>query len=192
MPSSVRRLTTLDHERLHRLLRRACNAGPGQERWRGEFVALLQAHRVAEREVVLEELVRVEALADAVRAQADTDAAVDRVAAEAAAMPLDRPDLAQWCEQVGRLLTEHAQGWADALMHPFEEQAPRADVRRIGGAYESRRDSELGKAGVAGDPPRRLDVSRAELYELARRAGIEGRSSMTRGELIDELQRRQG
>jgi hypothetical protein len=34
-------------------------------------------------------------------------------------------------------------------------------------------------------------VSRAELYELAKRAGIEGRSSMSRRDLIHELQRRQ-
>jgi len=191
MPSSVRRLTTLDHERLHRLLRRLCIAGPGQERWRREFVVLLQAHRVAEREVVVGELVRVESMAEAVRAQAEADVSVDRVAAEAAAMPLDRPDLGEWCEQARHVLTEHMTGWADSLMHPFEACAPRAEIRRIGGAYEARRDSELGEAGSPGDPPRRLDLSRAELYELARRAGIEGRSSMTRGELIDELQRRQ-
>jgi len=91
MPSSVRRLTTLDHERLHRLLRRMGIPGPGQERWRREFVVLLQAHRVAEREVVVGELVRVESIAEAVRAQAEADVSVDRVAAEAAGMPLDRP-----------------------------------------------------------------------------------------------------
>jgi hypothetical protein len=191
MPSSVRRLTALDHERLHRLLRRTCNEGPGQERWRREFVTLLQAHRVAEREVVVVELIEAGPLSEAARVQAESDRTLDRIADEVAHMPLDRPDLAQWCETVARLLDEHTHGWAESLMQPFEQQAARAEVRRIGGAYEARRDSELGRAGTSGDPPRRLDLSRAELYELARRAGVEGRSSMTRGELIDELQRRQ-
>jgi hypothetical protein len=62
MPSSVRRLTLLDHERLQRLLRRACTAGPGQERWRTEMVALLRAHRIAERDEILSELVGHESL----------------------------------------------------------------------------------------------------------------------------------
>jgi hypothetical protein len=66
----------------------------------------------------------------------------------------------------------------------------RGELRRLGGAYETRRSAELERAGAVHVLPRRLDVSRAELYELARKAGIEGRSGMTRGQLIDELQRR--
>lgn len=190
MPSSVRRLTLLDHERLGRLLRRVCATGPGQQRWRGELVALLRAHRVAERDEVLAALVAYPELADAVRAQAEVDVELERISAEAASMPLDRPDLAQWCARAAQVMDDHARRWAESLMQPLETHAPRAEVRRLGGAYERRRDAELSNAGVPGDPPRRLDLSRAELYELARKAGIEGRSSMTRGELIDELQRR--
>ena len=48
MPSSITRLTSLDHQRLLRLLRRAVTEGPSQERWRDELVRLLAAHRVAE------------------------------------------------------------------------------------------------------------------------------------------------
>jgi hypothetical protein len=191
MPSSVRRLTLLDHERMQRLLRRSCTAGPGQDRWRSELVALLRAHRIAEREEVLAQLVSHDSLAEAARTQAAADVALDRCTAEAASMSLDRADLAEWCDDLARLLDHHARRWAEHLMQPLENLVARAEVRRLGGAYERRRDAELSTAGIAGDPPRRLDLSRAELYEMARKAGIEGRSSMTRGELIDELQRRQ-
>jgi hypothetical protein len=64
-------------------------------------------------------------------------------------------------------------------------------MRRVGGVYETSRDRALQAEGADEPPPRRLDLPRAELYELARRAGIEGRSAMSRRELINELQRRQ-
>jgi Rho termination factor, N-terminal domain len=38
-------------------------------------------------------------------------------------------------------------------------------------------------------PPRCADKSKRELYEDARRAGIEGRSEMTKGELVEALER---
>jgi hypothetical protein len=193
MPSSVRRLTALDHERLVRLLRRMCTPGPGQDRWRAEFVGLLRAHRHAERDVVIGELVAdVEQLAGAARDQAAADVALDELAADAAVLAPDHPDLDRWAEQARLLLDRHSQSWAESLMVPLEGLIARRELRRLGGAYETRREEELSGAGVAPAPPRRLDLSRAELYELARRAGIEGRSSMTRGQLIDELQRHQG
>ena len=204
MPSSVRRLTTLDHERLLRLLRRTCAPGPGQERWRGELVALLRAHRVAECDTVLAELTDPAAhpeIRQAAMASAEADRALDRLADDAADRPLadltagvtdeQGSELGRGGDEAAAVLTEHAQCWAQALMARVEDHLPRAELRRLGGAYEARRDRELAGGGIGAEPPpRRLDVSRAELYELARRAGIDGRSSMTRGQLIDELQRR--
>jgi hypothetical protein len=191
MPSSVRRLTQIDHERLGRLLRRMCTPGPSQPRWRDEFVGLLRAHRVAERDVVIVEIVsRVGSLSTAARDLAEADVELDRLADELAAVDLASPDLDGLRGRAEQLLHEHAEHWASRLMVPLEREVARGDVRRLGGTYEARRDAELAGAGVGQAPPRRLDLSRAELYELARRAGIEGRSSMTRGELIDELQRR--
>jgi hypothetical protein len=67
----------------------------------------------------------------------------------------------------------------------------RKEVRRLGGLYADRRDQVLHEEGEADPPPRRLDLSRAELYELAKKAGIAGRSAMSRKDLIAELQRRQ-
>lgn len=188
MPSSVRRLTTLDHERLHRLLRRTCSPGPSQQRWRAELVGLLQAHRRAEREVVLVELVNRPALEATARQQEQADAEIDMLAerlrrADLAAASLE--DLRTDCDA---LLGRHARRWSDTVMAPLEGELARGELRRLGGAYEQRRDDELAGAGVAQATPRRLDLSRAELYEMARRAGIEGRSAMTRRQLIDQLQ----
>ncbi|HYJ77488.1 MAG TPA: Rho termination factor N-terminal domain-containing protein, partial [Actinomycetes bacterium] len=80
---------------------------------------------------------------------------------------------------------------ADRVLAPMTEAMPRKQMRELGGRYTDIRDAVLRDEGADAPPPRRLDVSRAELYELAKRAGIEGRSSMSRRDLINELQRQQ-
>lgn len=188
MASSIRRLTTLDHQRLYRLLRRMCTPGPNQPRWREEFVGLLAAHRAAERDCVVPEIVtHLEPLSAAARELTEDDVPLDRLAAQVERLDLHDADLAALQEPAETLLAGHALRWGERLMYPLEALVARGELRRLGGAYEKHRDEALAGAGVTQSPPRRLDLSRAELYELARRAGIEGRSAMTRGQLIDQL-----
>lgn len=180
----------LDHERLGRLLRRMCSPGPSQDRWRAEFLGLLRAHRGAERTVVVGHVIdNVASLAPAAREQSHADDGLDRLDQRLRATDLGTADLATVATETEALLRHHADSWADRLMAPLEGTVARGVMRRLGGDYARRRDELLTSEGVIQTPPRRLDLSRAELYELARRAGIEGRSSMTRGQLIDELQR---
>ena len=187
MPSSIRRLTALDHQRLARLLRRALAPGPSQDRWRAEFAGLLRAHRLAERDQVLPVVVaEMPSLAPVARDLAEHDVELDRMADQ-----VQHGDLDGLTGRAQLLLDEHSRRWATALMAPLEAGVPRLLVRRMGGAYEEARDARLQHHGVGEAPPRRLDLSRAELYELARRAGIEGRSAMTRGQLIAALQEQQ-
>jgi len=191
MPSSIARLTATDHERLLRLIRRACAPGPSQERWRVELAHLLRAHSAAEADTLddatvaaagsaataaLDELRRVDAeLVDALfRLESAQPGAADLEAAGAALVA-----------DLGR----HADLLADRVLAPMTETLPRKQMRELGGRYAQVRDGALRAEGADEPPPRRLDVSRAELYELAKRAGIEGRSSMSRRDLINELQR---
>ena len=193
MPSSVRRLTSLDHERLLRLLRRAVTEGPSQERWREELVRLLAAHRVAEDRTLLPDVLApagapaVAATAAVARINHD----IDQVAAELCESPLPSAGLADLGDRLRELIEEHAALLTDQVLEPLESAVPRKEIRRLGGVYETYRDEDLRERGDDEPPPRRFDLPRAELYELARRAGIEGRSAMSRGDLIAELQRRQ-
>lgn len=184
MPSSVVRLVALDHDRILRLARRACSPGPSQERWRHELVRLVRAHAAAEAAV----LDPTGPGADRLRQVDDDVATVTGVLATA---PLDGDEMAVACERLGQLLRVHADLMTEHVLGPLEEVAPRREIRRLGGAYETRRDEALRASGTDEPPPRRLDLPRAELYELARRAGIQGRSAMSRRDLISELQRRQ-
>jgi hypothetical protein len=191
MPSSVVRVVTADHDRLARLLRRMCAPGPNRERWRKELSGLLHAHRLAERAHLYPAvLAQAPPLQDAVRHSAACDVAVDQLLADLAQAEVDRPGHNDLCERASALLTDHATRVSSTILRPLVEHLPRRELRRLGGEFEQRRESELMAVVDHEPPPRRLDLSRAELYEMARRAGIEGRSSMSRAELIDELRRR--
>ncbi len=193
MPSSITRLTTLDHERLLRLLRRTVAEGPSQRRWRDELVLLLAAHQVAELEALTPDVIAQAgpAAVNAAEELSRLDCDMARAAGELAGTPVPSPGVGAIGERLRRLIEAHAALLSGQVLAPLESAVARKEVRRLGGVYETRRDADLREHGDAEPPPRRFDVSRAELYELARRAGIEGRSAMSRRDLIAELQRRQ-
>lgn len=193
MPSSIARLADLDHQRILRLLRRAVTEGPSQQRWRDEVVQLVTAHRAGERAALTcdGEPAAGPRLAAGTEQLASVDAELDEAVRALAAAPVPSPDLAVLGDQVGRLVRSHAETLSEHVLNPLSDAVPRKELRRLGGIYEARRDDDLRRSADRQPPPRRLDLTRAELYELARRAGIEGRSAMSRGDLIDELQRRE-
>lgn len=65
------------------------------------------------------------------------------------------------------------------------EGASKEKAARIANASANTSRSETGHKG--GKAPRYEDQTKDELYERAREIGIDGRSSMTKGELIDAL-----
>lgn len=168
-----------------RLARRMCAPGPSQHRWRDELVALMRAHLAAERDELLAEPV-VNRLGVG---PVDPDAAaLDQLAVDIEASDLTAADVGQLCARVQRVLEAHAAALRSNVLDCLEGEVARKELRRLGGCYVARRDAEMSR-GSAGAPPRTLDRSRAELYEMARRVGIQGRSSMTRTQLINALRR---
>jgi hypothetical protein len=191
MPSSVARLVGQDHQRLVRLLKRACSAGPNQTRWREEFVNLLVAHRVAERDHVLRHIADEVAETRAAAAEQDQrDLVLESLAEQVQQAAIGTDDFGHLCRRAVTTVTTHDEALREVLAD-LDKVVGRKEMRRLGGVYERSRDRHLEGERPHRPPPRRLDVSRAELYELARKAGIEGRSGMSRDQLIDELQRRQ-
>ena len=192
MPSSVVRMITADHDRLARLLRRMSAVGPNRARWQSEFSGLLRAHRLAERDQVLRPVARdVPDLAVPVHDLAAHDVDVDHLVDDLDRVDAGRPEFAQLCARAADVLAAHADLTGGAVLARLEALVPRREVRRLGGEYERRREAELRRALAQEPVPRRLDVSRAELYEMAKRAGIEGRSTMSRAELIERLRHHQ-
>lgn len=180
MPSSVVRLITLDHDRLQRLVRRAVAPGPSQARWRDECVRLLLSHLRAERSVL--------PAPDETRTHQDQE--LERIGHALAGSPVPGAELVALGDDLAAVLQQHAQGLAQRVLEPMSASLRRKEIRDLGGRYQEVRDETLHEQGAEEPPPRRLDLPRAQLYELARRAGVEGRSAMSRSELIAELQRR--
>lgn len=192
MPSSIVRVVRTDHERLPRLLRRVVTSGPSQDRWRAELLQLLHAHRAAERAVLTPEVLAPAgpAATQAVAELAGLDEQLEEAARALEGADLGSPSLPGLGDRLVDLVVRHA-ALTDAVLVPLETAVARKQVRLLGGAYEQARENALHAEGASEPPPRRLDLPRAELYELAKKAGIEGRSAMSRGELIAELQQRQ-
>jgi hypothetical protein len=193
MPSSITRLTALDHDRMLRLARRAVSPGPSQHRWRDELVHLVRAHLAAEQEVLSAEALKPtgDAVSDGLEELHRIDAELRQCADEMAGCAPGSVELRRAGEALASTLTVHADALNEGILRPLEDAVARKEVRRLGGLYADRRDQVLHEEGEADPPPRRLDLSRAELYELAKKAGIAGRSAMSRKDLIAELQRRQ-
>jgi hypothetical protein len=193
MPSSIARLTATDHERMLRLVRRACSPGPSQQRWREELAHLVRAHRAAEEESLTEEVVRAAGAGavGALSAVRSEDARIGDVLHRLDRAPGDGTATTSLGDELTELLSRHHETLSTRVLAPMTDALPRKQMRELGGIYAELRDRALQAEGADEPPPRRLDVSRAELYELAKRAGIEGRSSMSRRDLIHELQRRQ-
>ena len=108
-----------------------------------------------------------------------------------AELPNTSGELAQIGITLQRTLTLHSDVLAEQVLRPLDAAVARKEMRRLGGVYADSRERALRAQGEAEPPPRRLDLSRAELYELAKKASIQGRSAMSRRDLIAELQRRQ-
>jgi hemerythrin-like domain-containing protein len=106
---------------------------------------------------------------------------------------------------------EAAAAFVAAVRHHVEEEESEvlpalqnavdtATLRRLGAAFAKERDQQLKSAGfTATRRPRKggdvdtaqddrfADVTRDELYEMAKKADVAGRSSMTKDELADAL-----
>lgn len=192
MSSSLVRVVRADHERLPRLLRRLVTPGPSQARWHAELLQLLRAHRAAEEAVLGRAVTEAVGPAAAVTAT-ELDALDAELGRTAEALADEQPGSAR-VRHLGATLAgllERHTALTERQLGLLQGAVPRKEVRRLGEEYATLRDEMLREEGAAEPPPRRLDLPRAELYEMARRAGIEGRSAMSRAALVEALLRHQ-
>lgn len=142
----------------------------------------------------------------AARAPAERRQEMERALAELTADELDR-DLLE--DEYGRSLLELAEAKRDAgrdvveiEQAPAEDEEESADVidimavlkERMGGAERKPAHAQPAREQAARAPARRVagydalaDKSKKELYEQAKKLGLEGRSAMSRDELIAAL-----
>jgi len=84
-------------------------------------------------------------------------------------------------------VTEHVQEEESEVFPAMRDQMSTEALERLGGRAEQAKEKLLGEV-KAGGPL--IDLTKDELYSMAQEKGIEGRSQMTKGELISALRSR--
>ncbi|WP_049572806.1 hemerythrin domain-containing protein [Nonomuraea sp. SBT364] len=171
MAGDVITLITADHRRVEALLSRL-GAERGERRATvAELHALLTAHARAEEDRVypgidahhgLEEHKEAEILLDALRR------------AEAGSAEFE-----ETLELLAGTVVRHIRDEETTMLPLLARTAGDKRLKRLGAAFAERRQQVLRALAAAGDG----QVTRADLYERARRADLPGRSRMTKPEL---------
>ncbi|MEV0645633.1 hemerythrin domain-containing protein [Phytomonospora sp. NPDC050363] len=149
-----------------------------------EIKARLLAHSVAEEEHVYPALVKEDpGEAEQVHHGVDEhrEAEEKLAAAEAA---IGTPAFADACKEFIHAVTHHVEEEETEILPALREETPAAKLDELGAAFEERRLSEL-----AGTPYFDQNVTKDDLYNQARKAGVAGRSDMNKDELRQAVER---
>jgi hemerythrin-like domain-containing protein len=202
-------LLSRDHGNVRALLDEIEGAEDERQR-QGLFAQLVnevEAHSQAEDDVFYTSLEGVSDLADKIDEARQEHDQVESMLEELDGMPVSGDD---WLDKVReiRLLIEHHVQEEEQHIYPLARQALAGDEpRRLGQEFlrarqvvteevsserlvatgDSTAEPGAPMAGVADTSSDIEHMSKKELYELARQRGIEGRSAMTKAELVDAL-----
>ena len=203
-------LLTRDHRNVRALLDEIEGAEDELQR-EGFFAQLVQeveAHSQAEDDVFYTSIEGAAQLADKIDDARHEHDDVESMLEELDGIPVSNDD---WLEKVREIrhLIEHHIGEEEGIVFPLAREALGADeARRLGKEFLYARrmvteevsserlvaDSTTDSTATLAQMTSMVDVSvdldqmsKSELYELARQRRIEGRSAMTRTELVDAL-----
>lgn len=187
MARNVLHLLRTEHRRLNQALLRAERGRGSRARARDEAVSGILAH-VHACHATLHPAAGEHRGGDADRLEQlrrDDDALLSAAGELGPADPL-QPGFRELATACLQALDRHARS-EEHLLEECLQDLEVVRLRDFGAQYLRARDGELKHASPVSAPPRRLDVPRADLYEQARKAGVPGRSSMSREQLIAAL-----
>lgn len=156
----------------------------------------LEIHAELEEEIVYPPLARIDSELEK-EAEKEHDEAKQLIATIRRGGP-DAGDLQQNMRKLKQAIEHHVQEEESEAWPKMRDELGRTKLDELGTEVEQRKRQLVGTAsgtttsstssgGSAGGGL--LDLTKEELYEKAKQAGIEGRSSMTKKELADALQR---
>lgn len=187
MARNIISLLSTEHRRVTELAVRARRGRGSRERYRDELVAAMGAH-LHGAEVVMHPFLsarKPQLQADLNRLEADRERA-EELLESLVGRPMTDAATSGLIDEVERVFDAHARCEERLLATLGNEEVGK--LRDLGAAYLRQRNAHLKSQRVRPSAvPRRLDVPKADLYEQARKAGIAGRSSMSRDELIAAL-----
>ena len=172
-----------EHRSVEQLLQRLADSDPGEERRRtvDELVDSLSTHMAVEERFVYPIVVEVAGEEDEREAHTEHDLA--RQGLQQLRELVDQPGFGAAVDMVTAGIAHHVHEEEHEVFPTLRADAADA-VAALGPPDELERAVRGGGGGVGPDE----DLTKEELYERAREAGIEGRSSMDKAELAEALE----
>ncbi|MGN6089575.1 MAG: Rho termination factor N-terminal domain-containing protein [Actinomycetales bacterium] len=184
MPRNITATVRTDHHRLERLTGRLFVGRTTFVSARDDLVQSLGAHLEAEELVVHRAAATKGAPSELLVSAGEIAEELRQALSELATVP-ERHQGGDLDTRLLGLLKSHIEV-EDEIGETLAGGLPEA-MRRLGGDYGRAREAAAARLRRTTVVPRRLDRPRTELYEMARRVGIEGRTRMSREQLIQAL-----
>jgi hemerythrin-like domain-containing protein len=181
-----------DHQRMEQVFAKL-EAGDGDRRaLLTEVEHRLEAHSHAEEQEVYPAIKKaVPDEADEVDHGSDEHSEAESLLHKAISLA-DSPDFDDALQEFLEAVRHHVNEEESELLPALADAVDDGELERLGTAFEKKRQEELREAGLdddgAGAAHDMDEMTRAELYEEAKRAEVQGRSQMTKDELKDALQ----
>ena len=150
----------------------------------------LEIHTQLEEEIVYPSLKRIDSKLEK-EAEKEHDEAKQLVA-KIRRGGADSSDLVTTMTKLKEAVEHHVEEEESEAWPKMRQELGQTKLGELGTEVEQRKRELLGagttQGSTSGSRGRLLDLTKEELYEKAKEAGIEGRSSMTKDELVDALQ----
>jgi hemerythrin superfamily protein len=199
----IYQLLKRDHELVSGILDEIEGTPPGEDRRLEDLFARLvravEAHSQAEEDVFYGVLEQEEALADRIEDARQEHDDVDEMLEEIDELSPSDPDWMDRIQELRQLIVRHVEEEEGELFARAREILDPAEASRLGQEFlrakqmagevqsgERRIPSVVGDVGRA-ERDEIEQMSKRELYELARQRHIEGRSAMTKSELVEAI-----
>jgi hemerythrin superfamily protein len=189
MPLDAVSAITRDHRAMERLFEQCKKNTDQRSALVAEIKSRLTAHSKAEEERVYPEIVKAEPgekqeVHHGVHEHREAEEKLAKVeAADPQSNEFDRA-----LDEFVAAVQHHVQEEESEILPALAEAVARKRLEELGEAFEERRTQLLTAGGVE-ESAVNDDLTRDELYELAKQADIPGRSSMTKEELVRALRR---
>jgi hemerythrin superfamily protein len=195
--NDVVELLKSDHRAVDRLLGKLESDGtPDGEKRRllDEVTAQLAAHSKGEEDVVYPHIRQsVPKEEDEVKDGVAEHHHIEQLLTELAALAPDDPGADGKVAAMAAEVRHHVEEEEQDIFPAYTKATSAQERAAIGARFLERKNAELTARGyapaaaTAQTSDRLIDLTRDELYERAKRAGVEGRSSMTKDELVKAL-----
>lgn len=193
MADDVISMLTTDHRELERLFDMMTKDKNSRPLALPLAVAMLEAHSRAEEEQVYPVLAREAGDKEGAEHGADEHHEAEQQGKRLLEMDWESEEFDQALEEWISAVRHHVEEEENELLPELKRAVDADRLRELGAAFASRRARSLAGQPLAaaggGTRPDTGDKTRDELYEEARELGVQGRSTMTKDELAQQVEK---